>query len=99
MKKSLLVNFRIEPEKWQAFEYASRKYGRTPTDIVRELIYHVDACMVAIASGELVNMDGDVANFLMSRFNFNAEQWRTIAYFLAETADIAQSRTPVGGKL
>lgn len=97
--KSLLVNLRIEPEKWQAFCHASRKYGKTPTDILRELIYHVDACMVAIASGQLANMDGDIANFFLSRFNLNAEQWRTIAYFLAETADMSQERATIGGKL
>lgn len=94
-----LIPVRITPEKWARFCLASQKYGRHPSHVLKELIEHVDACMVAIASGEIANLDGDVANFLVSRFNFNSEQFKVIAHFLAEAADMSQDRMVVGGKV
>lgn len=93
------INIRIWPDKWHKFDLACRRYGKSRTAVLIEFIDHVDIAMAAIASGELANLDGDVANFLVSRFDFNSEQFKIIAHFLAEAADMSQDRMVVGGKV
>ena len=98
IKKDKTIGIRVEPEKWERFCLACDKYGKSPGDILRELIDHVDAAVIAIQTEQLVTLNGDLANFFARRFTkIEAWQWQLFADTFNEIAGLVQSKPEVKG--
>lgn len=92
-KLTKVVPVRVDPESWERFCFACVKYGKSPGDVLRELIEHVDAAVTAIQSQQLVMLNGDLANFFLRRFpNMQAWQWQLFADTCNEIADMISGR-------
>jgi len=88
MGKSKVVGVRIEPEKWERFRWACERLGRSPHDVLRELIEHVDVAINAVESLEITQFDGDLAAFLRRRFpRLKKWQWQLFADVFNEIAE------------
>ena len=62
VKKDKTIGIRVEPEKWERFCLACGRYGKTPGDVLRELIDHVDVAQTAIRTRQIATFDGDVSD-------------------------------------
>ncbi len=62
-------SFKVDFEAWENFLKAAKSYGATPSELLRELVTHVDAAVQGIQSGRIKSFDGDVARLIRTEFN------------------------------
>lgn len=97
-RKTKTIGIRIEPDRWESFCALCAGYGRTPGDVLRELIDHAHEAWFAIHSGRLRMLDGDLAAFIRGRFaDLPLWQWELFADIAREIAEQARRAAEGGG--
>lgn len=80
-------SFKVDFEAWENFVKASTSYGALPSELLRELVTHVDAAVKGVQSGRLKSFDGDVARLIRTEFpQLSPFQLEMMANILIEAA-------------
>lgn len=92
MSKFVTRSFKVEPAAWSNFVKAANSQGATPSELLRELVVHIDSAMKGIQSGSIKSFDGNVAGLIRSEFpQLSSFQLKTMARILTEAAEFEES--------
>ncbi len=90
MSSLVTKSFKVDVDAWGSFLQAAKTYGATPSELLRELVMHVDAAVKGIQSGRITSFDGDVARLIRTEFpQVSPFQLQMMANVLAEAARIS----------
>ncbi len=89
MTKLITRSFKVDLEAWKNFLEAAKSYGATPSQLLRELVTHVDAAVKGVQSGRIKNFDGDVARLITTEFgNISSFQLQMMAEVLTKATKL-----------